>query len=467
MQLAQKMAAMIQKGVYRSGDRLPSLRQIHLENGLSIGTVLQAFNHLQDTGMVTAREKSGYFVTYQPGQLLPQPRTIPLSLSERSVHIDSLLLKLRKGRSGKNFVPFANALPDHRLLPFNAIRRAIQQTSRDSSGAYLEMEDPRGNLQLREAIARRSFTWGGSLHADDLVITNGATEALNLCLKAVTQPGDTVLIQEPCYYGILQSLEFLNLKALAIPCHSETGIELDDLENACARRGIKTCILVSNFNNPTGACLSTAKKKKLAAFAGRNKIVIIEDDLYGDIFFGQVRPDTIKTYDRNGWVLLCSSFSKSLIPGFRLGWCAPGMFGYEVARLKSMSDGASGNFSQKVLLQLLHTGAYDRHLVKFRKELHKNLVATSLLIHRHFPEGTKITRPSGGLVIWVQLPEHIDAVQLQDLAFSAGMSIAPGEIFSAGAAYKNYIRLSFCSLWNIKIEKALIRLGALCHSSTA
>jgi DNA-binding transcriptional MocR family regulator len=459
--LAQKIASMIEEGIYKPGEKLPSLRVLHKENGLSIGTVLQAFIHLQDLGLITAREKSGYFVMYRPPASSALPRTIPVSLSEQAVHIDGLLRKLHKEKPGKRFISFANALPDPRLLPFNRIKRAIQQISRDVSGSYLALADAEGNRELREAIARRSFTWGGSLHADELVITDGATEALNLCLRAVTRPGGTVLVQEPCYYGILRSLEFMNLKMIAIPCHAQTGIDLQDLEEVCNRVPVQACLLVSNFNNPTGASLDSHKKKKIAAFAYKNKIPVIEDDIYGDIFFGPSRPDTIKTYDKHGWVLLCQSYSKSLFPGFRIGFCAPGRFGYEVARFKSMNNGATANFSQRVLRELLHSGAYDRHLQRFRKELEKNLLLTLRLVEQHFPAGTKLTRPRGGLVIWVELPERADGGYLQEAAFQENIGLAPGEVFSASGGYKNYIRLSYCSVWGPQTEKALIKLGAL------
>ena len=461
MQLAGKIAGIIDKGTYKPGEKLPSLRKIHQDTGISIGTILQAFNHLQDIGLITSREKSGYFVSQQPGRTLPLPQIIPASLSEQTIRIDNVLRKLRKDKPGNNFISFANAIPDQRLLPFNGIKRAIQQISRDTSAGYLELADTKGLPQLREALARRAFTWGGALHEEDLIITNGATEALNLNLRAITKPGDTVLVQEPCYYGVMQCLEFLDLRAVTIPCHSDTGIDIDDLTAACNKYDIRACILVSNFNNPTGAMLSSEKKKKIAAFANQHKLPIIEDDIYGDLYLEGSRPDTIKTYDKNGWVLLVSSFSKSLSPGFRLGYTAPGRFTYEVARFKSMNNGGTAHLLQKVLYELLHTGAYDRHLQQLRKQLHKNLLLTSRLIEQYFPKGTKLTRPRGGLVLWVELPKHVNAVQLQDAAYEQGIGLAPGEIFSASAGYKNYIRISYCTQWGTKVEKALAKMGKL------
>lgn len=457
--LANKIAAMIDTGVYKAEDKLPSLRSLHKENGLSIGTVLQAFNHLIDKGLITSQEKSGYFVSHRSGKKLPLPQALPVSFSERTVHIDQLLHNLRRDGTSRNFVSFANAMPDNRLLPFNSIKRAIQNTSRDITGSYLKLEDRKGRLQLREEIAKRSFLWKGSVHADELVITNGAMEAIICCLKTVTQPGDTILVQDPCYYGVMQALECLDLKVATIPSHPETGIDVEDLKRACNKLNIKAGILVSNFNNPDGACLSTEQKKQIAAFANEKQIPVIEDDLYGEIFFKGSRPDTIKAYDKDGWVMYCSSFTKSLVPGFRIGWCAPGRFVHQVARTKSMHNGSTSNLGQQVVQQLLEQGTYDRHLQKFRIELNKNLVRTTTLIEQHFPEGTKISRPTGSLVLWVELPANLNATRLQDAAFKQDITYAPGELFSADGNYQNYLRISFCNLWEPKIEKALIKLG--------
>jgi len=462
--LANKIASMIESGIYKAEDKLPSLRSLHKENGLSIGTVLQAFNYLIDKGLITSQEKSGYYVSYRSGRKLPTPQALPVSFSERTVHIDQLLHKLRRDGTSRGFVSFANALPDNHLLPFNSIKRAIQETSRDITGNYLKLEQRNGNLQLREEIAKRSFFWKGSVHADELVITNGCMEAIICCLKTVTQPGDTILVQDPCYYGIMQALEYLDLKVATIPSHAETGIEVADLKDACSKLNIKACILVSNFNNPDGASFSTEQKKQIAAFANQKQIPIIEDDLYGELFFKGSRPDTIKAYDENGWVMYCNSFTKTLVPGFRIGWCAPGRFVHQVARVKSMHNGSTSNLGQRVAQQLLEQGTYDRHLQKFRQELNKNLVRTTALIEQHFPEGTKISRPTGGLVIWVELPEILNAAKLQEDAFNKDVTYAPGELFSAKGDYQNYLRISYCNLWETKIEKALIKLGQLFSS---
>lgn len=285
-------------------------------------------------------------------------------------------------------------------------------------------------------------------------------EAITCCLKAVTHEGDTVLIQDPCYFGIIQALECLNLKVATIPSHPETGIDVDDLREACQTLNIKACILVSNFNNPDGACLDTNKKKEIAAFAESRQIPLIEDDVYGELFFEGSRPDSIKAYDKEGWVMYCSSFTKSLLPGFRLGWCIPGRFRSEVARIKSM-HGTTATFTQRIAEELLSSGTYNRHLQRFRIALQKNLMHIRTLIEQHFPEGTKISRPKGGLVLWIKLPEVLNTTKLQKLLFEQGISYAPGELFSANGGYDYYLRLSFGNLWEPKIEKGLIKFGRL------
>ncbi|KPH14393.1 PLP-dependent aminotransferase family protein [Chryseobacterium sp. ERMR1:04] len=452
---ANRIAKMIDDGIFKPGEKLPSLRNLHMKKGLSIGTILQSFNYLMDKGLIISKEKSGYFVNDRPSEILPLPKALPVSLSERSVHIDQLLQKLSFDSLNKTFVSFSSSLPDNRLFPFNSIKRVIQQTSRDISGSYLGLESRNGNKNLREEIAKRSLLWKGLIHADELVITNGTTEAILCCLKAVTKPGDTVLVQDPCYYGVMQILECLNLKVATIPSHPTTGISVDNVKEAFEKLSIKACVIVSNFNNPDGASISSEAKKQLAELAKINHIPIIEDDIYGELFFKSSRPDTIKSYDTDGWVMYCSSFTKTLIPGFRIGWCAAGKFVDQVARIKSMHNHSTSTFNQRVVLQLVNSGAFEKHLQKFRLELHKNLNHTISIIEQYFPAGTKITRPNGGLAIWIELPESINTSDFQEKAIENNVSFAPGEIFSSKGDYQNYIRISYCFLWEKKLKMHL------------
>lgn len=458
---AHKLTEMIDSGVFKPGDKLPSIRSLHQKKGLSIGTILQSFNYLMEKGLIVSKVKSGYFVQDISGKGKPLPEVIPVSLSAKDVHIDRLLQKLPHDGTDKQFVSFTNALPDNRLLPFNSIKRFIQQTSRDASGSYLGLENRYGNKQLREEIAKRSLPWKGYLHADELVITNGALEAIFCCLKAITEPGDTVLIQDPCFFGILQIVECLGLKAVSIPSHPSTGISINDVKKACKKLAVKACVMVSNFNNPDGASIGTEEKKHLAALANALHLPVIEDDLYADLFFKGGKPDTIKTYDTDGWVMYCSSFTKTLAPGLRIGYCAAGRFTYDVARVKAMLNHSTSSFIQRVVLQLLNSSVSEMHLLKFRLEMNKNLNRYTALIRQYFPDGTKITQPGGGLYLWIELPHTINTSDYLEKAMEQHVSYAPGEIFSSKGNYKNYLRISYSGLWEKKTEKALIALGKL------
>jgi DNA-binding transcriptional MocR family regulator len=382
--------------------------------------------------------------------------------AQQAVIVNQTLQKVSYPDDGnKAYVSFFSAVPDTSLLPFNAIRRSLQRASRDLTGMHLQYEKANGNELLRQEIAKRSFHWKGKLAADDIVVTNGALEAVGLCLRAVTQPGDTIVVETPFYYGILECIEVLGLKIIELPGDTLTGINVKELEEVCTTYKVAACVLISNFNNPNGVMLSDEKKKAIATLANRMKIPVIDDDVYGDLHFDTQRPANIKSYDTDGWVLLCSSFSKSVAPGYRVGWCAAGRFTEQVIRLKAVTNVATTSIVQLSLLELLTTGAYDRHLRKLRPELHRLMLLTIQAIEKYFPAGTRISRPDGGLVLWVELPEIVNSFVLQKAALAQHINIAPGPLFSNKGDYTNYIRISCNNQWSKKVENALKKLGGI------
>lgn len=459
VQIADKIEDLINKGTYDVGARLPSLRSIHLQHGVSIGTALQAYFHLVDKGLVASREKSGYFVqrTSTPGHDVPG--AAEATDSERSVRITEKLQQATLSGQSKRHVSLFDAVPLAGMLPLKSIARSLHKAAREPLASYINYETTQGNAALQELIARRSLWWNGKLSREDIIITNGALESINLCLRAVTESNDTVLVETPCYYGILQCLELLNLKVIEVPSDSTWGINIEQIESIAQKHKVKACIFVSNFNNPNGVALSSGKKKAIAEFANRSRIAVIDDDIYGDLYFGKNRPDNIKTYDTNGWVMLCSSFSKAIAPGYRLGWCAPGRFADKVKKLKSVTNISTASIVQHSMIDLLHSGVYDRHLRNMRVVLHRQVLQTSQLITDHFPKNTRISRPSGGFVLWIELPKKIDAFRLQQHAFKNGINFAPGPLFSSRGAYKNYIRISCNNQINKRIENAIKKLG--------
>jgi DNA-binding transcriptional MocR family regulator len=331
----------------------------------------------------------------------------------------------------------------------------------------LSYDFPPGYGPLRHEIARRSIDAGCRLSENEIVTTHGTMEALNLCLRAVAKAGDIIAIESPAFYGTLQIIESLGMKALEIPADPREGIILDALAAAIRRQKVKACLFVLNFSNPLGSCMPDANKKELVELLTRREIPLIEDDIYGDLCFGPARPGTAKACDKQGLVLLCSSFSKTLAPGYRVGWTAPGRFKPQVESLKFTSSMATVTAPQMAIADFLQNGGYDRYLRKLRRILMTQVQQMSNAVGRYFPAGTKVTRPQGGYVLWVELPKEVDSLELHRRALAQKISIAPGPIFSAKQKHKNFIRLSCGLPWSEKIDRAVQTLADLARKSVS
>ncbi|MBI2347663.1 MAG: PLP-dependent aminotransferase family protein, partial [Deltaproteobacteria bacterium] len=359
------MATLIDRGTLRPGERVPSVRKLSTQLRISISTVLQAYFLLEDRGFIEARPQSGFYVKLRPRDLPPEPKPSHPSLSATEVGVAELLAKVFAAARNPDFIPLATAIPSPDLLPTKPLNRLMAWVARHRGEQGVNYDFPPGNEALRHQVARRSLDWGCSLSPDDIVTTCGTMEALNLCLRAVAKPGDTIAIESPTFYGILQAS--LGMRVLEIPTHPRDGIDLDALEQAIKKNKVKACLLIPNFNNPLGCCMPDNNKKQLVEMLGRREIPLIEDDIYGDIYFGATRPKTAKAFDKEGLVLLCSSFSKTIAPGYRVGWAAPGRFKSQVEHLKSMNTIATATLPQMAVARFLESGGYDRHLRKLRK----------------------------------------------------------------------------------------------------
>jgi DNA-binding transcriptional MocR family regulator len=458
-QVADRMSTLIDRGTLRAGERVPSVRKLSGQLRVSISTVQQAYFLLEDRGFIEARPQSGFYVRLRSRDLPPEPKPSSPSLSATKVGVADLVAKVFEAGRNPDFVPLATAIPSPDLLPTKQLNRVMAWVARHNGEQAVNYDFPPGNEALRRQVARRSLDWGCSLSADDIVTSCGTMEALNLCLRAVAKPGDTVAVESPTFYGILQAS--LGMKALEIPTHPRHGIDLEALERAIRKNKIKACLIIANFNNPLGSCMSDKNKKLLVEMLGRREIPLIEDDIYGDLYFGAVRPKAAKAFDKQGLVLLCSSFSKTIAPGYRVGWTAPGRFRGQVEHLKTMNTVATATLPQMAVARFLESGGYDRHLRKLRKALATQVQRMILAISQYFPEGTRVTRPAGGFVLWVELPKRVDALELYREALEKKISIAPGPIFSAKQKYPNFIRLSCGQPWSDRLEQALITLGRL------
>ncbi len=456
-----KIAGLIEQGVLRPGERVPSVRRLGAQEGVSVSTILQAYTLLESRGYIEARPQSGFYVRSRRDSLPPEPRTSAPGRPATRVGISGLVSRVLQAVLDPEVVPFGTACPAPELLPGQKVNRLLVGLIRRSGPDINGYNFPPGLYDLRRQVARRSLDWGGRLAPEEIVVTCGATEALHLCLRAVAQPGDLVAIESPAYFGTLLLLEALGMQVIEIPSHPRHGMCLDLLGDALKKHRIRVCIASPNFSNPLGSSMPDEGKRELVAMLARRNVPLIEDDLYGDLYFGPARPRSAKAFDNEGLVLLCSSFSKMIAPGYRVGWTAPGRFQARVEALKLTTTLATPTLLQAAIAEFLESGAYDRHLRKMRAAFATQIEQMIAAVGEHFPAGTKVTRPAGGFVLWVELPHHVDSLELQERALAERISISPGPIFSARQRYRNYIRLNCGYPWSERLDQALRTLGRL------
>ena len=457
--LANDLAGLIQSGSFQTGDRMPGVRQQAQQYQLSIATVISAYRQLEDWGLVEVRNRSGFYVKARPLTQLPAPRVHVTTMRPAPVTGQDMVLQLIKAANDPAIVQLGAAVPASEFLPTRAIEQALTKVARHHRVRSTNYEFSPGSPELRRQISRRLADAGCAVHPDNLVITNGCQEALTLALRAVTQPGDVVAIESPTFYGLLQVIDTLGLEALEIPATPQTGMSLEALELALSRWPIKACVVTPNFSNPLGCSMPESNKQRLVSMLKARQITLIEDDIYSDLSFGLVRPSLLKALDEN--VILCSSVSKSLSPGLRVGWIAGGIHQTRIEYLKYVLNLATATVPQLVVAELLENGQYERHLRRVRGDYAQAVTRMTKAIIDIFPEGTKISQPQGGFVIWLELPGNIDSFDLAKNALTAGISIAPGPIFSASQKYSSFVRLSCACEWNARLETALIKLAGL------
>jgi DNA-binding transcriptional MocR family regulator len=464
--LAADMAESIRTGVLRPGDRLPSVRHTCASRGISPSTVFQAYYLLEARGLIRARERSGYFVAANVQHVPPEPEFTPRPQhGAMPVDISELVFGILESSMLRDVVPFGSAFPSPLLFPLERLGRAMASSARTLDPWSTVDDLTPGNASLRRQIALRYLAAGMQVPADDIVITNGALEALNLCLAAITRPGDAVVVESPTFYAALQALERMGLEVIEVPTHPRQGMDLDALEHAIERHRPKACWLMTNFQNPLGSLMPEARKRALVDLLARHALPLIEDDVYAELYFGDTRPLPAKAFDRDGLVLHCGSFSKCLAPGYRIGWAAPGRFAKQVARQKLTTTLSASAPAQDALARYLEQGGFDRHLRRLRHTLAARQSAFAQAVGHYFPAGTRATRPDGGYFMWIEMPAGVDALDIHRRALSLDISVAPGPIFSASRSYANCLRLNYGHAWNSRAEQALSTLGNLVKAS--
>lgn len=461
LQVADGIEKMIAEEILRIGDKLPSVRVLSEEYGISMGTAFQAYYHLEGKGLVESRPKSGYYVRFNHRRFPDLPKMIQPDPVTSDVSVSDMIATVYKDITADDIINFALASPDVSLLPVAKLNKSVVHALRSAKNSCIGYEHIQGNADLRKQIAKLSFNWGGKIRPEEVVITAGCMEALVLALRTVTKHGDTVAVERPAYFGLYQAIESLGLKVVEISSDPVTGPDLDCLRKAMGQFPIKACVFVPNFSNPLGSLMPDEKKKELVDLITLHNIPLIEDDIYGELYFGKHRPKTCKSFDTKGLVMHCSSLSKSLAPGYRIGWILPGKFIEPVKQLKMMHTVSSPTLTQVAMAHFLSIGRYEYHLKNLRKALHTQALRYIQGLMQYFPADTKISRPQGGFVLWVELNKKVNAYKLCTEALKHNISVAPGQIFSASCNYSNCLRIGYGKPWNEDVEYGLMILGKL------
>lgn len=464
LRLANDLERKIRAGNFRAGEKLPSLRNLRSQTGRSISTIYQAYNELEDRGVVEVREKSGFYVKPLLDKVLPRPVREKGVIRPHMVTINTHSTMLQQYVNNPEMLPLGTAVPSPELLPLKQLAREVRSAAGGyMTGAMIGYGHPTGVASLRTELTKRSVGYFSRDKGEEIIITNGCMDAIDLCLRSVAREGDVILIESPTFLCYLQLIEDLNMRALEIPVDPDTGFDLVQLEQALKEHEVRAALVNVNFHNPLGYVMSNAAKRQLVEIITGRGIPLIEDDIYGDLYFTETRPVPLKSFDREGLVLYCSSFTKSLAPDLRVGWTIPGRFKEKVKRIKFNSNVVSPQLNQIVAARFLASGAYERHLRKMRNSLKKQAANMMLGVARSFPEGTRVSAPKGGISLWVELDKRVDSLQLFEMARCENIAIVPGNLCSVTDRYNHCIRLNYGYPWSERLAEGVRSLGRMVH----
>ncbi|EAQ65225.1 regulatory protein, GntR [Marinomonas sp. MED121] len=461
--IADQVESQIQEGVFLPGTKIPSVRKSSKQMSVSVATVLQAYSLLEDRGVVKARPQKGYFVQDN----LPQPQALPqFEPSHAQESVPELIRSLLHASQRPDIIQFGAAIPHTQFLPIRQLQKSVGRLMRLEPEICAAYEFTPGSLNLRRQIAIRMLDAGCNIQPDDITITLGCQNAMILALRTITEPGDTIIIETPTYHGLLQAIDELKLKAIEIPCDPSSGIDLDAMSQVLAQWRVTACVITPSNQNPTGATLKQEAKTKLLNLCQQYSTTIIEDDVYGELSYCETREKAIKAEDPQADVIYCSSFSKSIAPGFRIGWIIGGKYQQRIEQHAYVESLAIPTLTQKAIANFLENGAYDRHLRKTRHTYEENLRRCQQAITQFFPSGTYTSDPQGGFLLWITLPPEVNALTLHKAALEHGIGTIPGLAFSLTHSFSHHLRINYAISWDSRIEGALKLVGNMAKKLT-
>lgn len=459
--VARLVESQISSGALKTHERIPSVRSMSRTAKVSVSTVVQAYVHLENIGLIEARPQSGFYVRPPDPKVLPEPRP-KIARSRRPVSVAAEVLDTcRDALMSADIVPLNGAFTSPTLYPNQRLNNLVREVLRDHPTNAGEIILPPGLAELRRQVAKRMAICGAPADPSHVVITSGTMDAITVTLQVLCKPGDTVLVESPTYFGLLQAIEHVSLKVVEVPNHPTHGIDVEAVRTIARTTKLAAAVLMPNFNNPSGSVTPDDAKREIVATLTGIDVPIIEDDVYGDLHFGSVRPVSMRAFDEAGLVISCGSVTKTIALGYRIGWAVSPQFHADIARAKFFSSISCPTLQQLVLARYYASGGYDRYLRRVRASLSVNSQHAVNAIARYFPPGTRVTRPTGGVVLWVELPRNVDGAELFRTALASRIGITPGVVFSAKADYRNYIRVNCGLPWTHTLERAIEKLGRL------
>ncbi|MGL1957032.1 MAG: PLP-dependent aminotransferase family protein [Colwellia sp.] len=450
-------------GALFPGDKLPSLRKLSRQFEISIPTVKQAYIELERQGRVCARPQSGYYLTALQARTL-KPRPAKWShCTPTTVQCRSLIEQVHEAVHLQNTVALGISNPIQANPPDKTLARLMRSVISKVAEKAVSYGPVTGDAKLRMQLAFRYQDQGVSINPNDIVITNGAQEALSIALQCVAQRGDVIVVESPCFFGMIELIETLGMKALEVYTCTEDGVDLDELTSALKQHSIKACLFSTAINNPLGSMKTDAQRQAIVSLLEQHDIPLIEDDVYSELYFSAQKPKPAQLYSEKGLVMTCSSFSKTAAPGYRIGWLLPGKYEEQAKRIKRAQSSSTPMLQQWTLNEYVQSGDYDRHLSVLRKKLIYNCERMRALIAEHFPSEVCISKPQGGSVLWLRCQSHVNTSEFFQEALDQGVSFAPGVIFSPSGKYANYMRISYGVRWSEQVEEAIKVLGNLVY----
>jgi DNA-binding transcriptional MocR family regulator len=468
-QIAQHYQGAIASGALAPGDRMPSVRNLTRLHSVSLSTALQACRFLEDKGWLEARPRAGYFVRRPQRMALPPSSEPParidatqyLGIHER---VSDFIARCELHPVRINF---ANAYGSPEAYPAAALARAATHALRQHPDLLVTPVPAHGEAGFRSVLARRALASGMRLTTDDIVVTHGCTEAMNLALRAVTQPGDMVAVESPTFFGLLQSIQSLGLRCMEIPTSPQTGISVEALSLALETQPIRAVVVVPHFQNPLGSVMPDAHKASLVALCEQHGVALIEDDTYAALSDDATPLRALKSWDETGVVIHCASLHKILAPGMRLGWVSGGRWHARIRMLKYAQSRPNDTLAQIAVADYMGSNAYDRHLARLRHLLRTRREQVAEDIATHFPTGTRLSVPSGGMLLWIELPPMQKNQTVFETALREGIRVAPGHIFSNAERYNDYLRINSSTPFTPEARQALQRLAEIVRSQLA